>query len=411
MALIVQKYGGTSLGSIERIKNAAMRIAKSQNEGNRVVVVLSAMAGETTRLLGMAREASDSPVEREIDVVVSAGEQVSVGLMSMVLNEMGCKARSLMGFQVPIITDSRFGMARIANIETGRITGELEKDTIVVIAGFQGIDAEGNITTLGRGGSDTTAVALAAALKADLCEIYTDVEGVYTTDPSICAEARKLHKISYDEMLEMASMGAKVLQTRAVEFSKKYDVPLMVRSSFSDDPGTLVCKEDEDMERVAVSGITYNKDEAKISMVRVPDRPGIAASLFRPLTEAGINVDMIVQNISHKGHTDLTFTVAKVDFKKALQIVKETAGEVEAQEVLGDQGIAKISIVGAGMRSHAGVASKMFETLSKEGINIQMISTSEIKVSCVVDVKYTELAVRVLHEAFGLENEEVVEEK
>lgn len=411
MALIVQKYGGTSLGSIERIKNAAMRIAKSQNEGNRVVVVLSAMAGETTRLLGMAREASDSPVEMEIDVVVSAGEQVSVGLMSMVLNEMGCKARSLMGFQVPIITDSRFGMARIANIETGRITGELEKDTVVVIAGFQGIDAEGNITTLGRGGSDTTAVALAAALKADLCEIYTDVEGVYTTDPSICAEARKLHKISYDEMLEMASMGAKVLQTRAVEFSKKYDVPLMVRSSFSDDPGTLVCKEDEDMERVAVSGITYNKDEAKISMVRVPDRPGIAASLFRPLTEAGINVDMIVQNISHKGHTDLTFTVAKVDFKKALQIVKETAGEVEAQEVLGDQGIAKISIVGAGMRSHAGVASKMFETLSKEGINIQMISTSEIKVSCVVDVKYTELAVRVLHEAFGLENEEVVEEK
>lgn len=411
MALIVQKYGGTSLGSIERIKNAAMRIASSKNEGNRVVVVLSAMAGETTRLVGMTREASDFPVERETDVVVSAGEQVSVGLMSMVLNEMGCKAMSLLGFQVPIITDSRFGMARIANIETGRITGELEKDTIVVIAGFQGIDAEGNITTLGRGGSDTTAVALAAALEADLCEIYTDVEGVYTTDPSVCAEARKLEKISYDEMLEMASMGAKVLQTRAVEFSKKYDVPLMVRSSFSDDPGTLVCKEDEDMERVAVSGITYNKDEAKISMVRVPDRPGIAASLFRPLTEAGINVDMIVQNISHKGHTDLTFTVAKADFKKALKLVKETAGEVEAQEVLGDPDIAKISVVGAGMRSHAGVASKMFETLSKEGINIQMISTSEIKVSCVVDVKYTELAVRVLHEAFGLGSEEVVEEK
>ncbi len=411
MPLIVQKYGGTSLGSIERIKSVAMRVARSQNEGHRVVVVLSAMSGETNRLIDMTHQASEFPLERETDVVVSSGEQVSVGLMTMVLTEMGYRALSLLGFQVPIVTDSRFGIARITKIETERITRELDRDTIVVIAGFQGIDAEGNITTLGRGGSDTTAVAIAAALKADVCEIYTDVEGVFTTNPSICEEARKLTKISYDEMLEMASMGARVLQTRAVEFSKKYNVPLRVRSSFTDDPGTLVCKEDKDMEKVAVSGVTYTKDEGKISVVRVPDRPGIAATLFRPLTEEGINVDMIVQNISHEGHTDLTFTVSKADFKKALRLVKDTAGEIEAQEVLGDPGIAKISIVGAGMRSHAGVASMMFEVLAKESINIQMISTSEIKVSCVIDEKYTELAVRVLHEAFGLGKEEVVEEK
>jgi aspartate kinase len=369
------------------------------------------MAGETDRLVGLAHDASDIPLDREYDVVVSTGEQVSVGLLAMVLNEMGCKARSLLGHQVPIMTDSRFASARITEIGTERIMSELNNGTIVVVSGFQGVDQEENITTLGRGGSDTTAVALALAMKADLCEIYTDVEGVFTTDPSICASARKLPKISYDEMLEMASLGAKVLQTRSVEFAKKYDVPVMVRSSFVDAPGTLVLKEDEDMESVAVSGLTYNKDEAKISVVRVPDRPGIAAKLFRPLTEEGINVDMIVQNISHDAHTDLTFTVSKSDFKRALKLVKDTAGDIEAQEVLGDPGIAKISIVGAGMRSHAGVASLMFETLAKEGVNIQMISTSEIKISCVVDVKYTELAVRVLHEAFGLGGEEVEEEK
>jgi len=279
-----------------------------------------------------------------------------------------------------------------------------------VVAGFQGIDPEGNITTLGRGGSDTTAVALAAALKADLCEIYTDVDGVYTTDPNICHEARKLKKVSYDEMLEMASLGAKVLQTRSVEFAKKYEVPVMVRSSFNDAEGTLVCKEDREMEKVVVSGITYNKNEAKISVLRVPDRPGIAAKLFRPLTESGMNIDMIVQNISHDAHTDLTFTVSKEDFKRALKLVQETAGQIEARDVIGDPNIAKVSIVGAGMRSHAGVASRMFEVMSKEGINIQMISTSEIKISIVIDVKYTELAVRVLHEAFGLGKGEIMEE-
>jgi aspartate kinase len=396
---------------MERIKEVAARVARSRKEGNDVVVVLSAMAGETDRLIELAHGVSEHPLEKEYDVVVSTGEQVSVGLLSMVLSAMGYKARSLLGCQVPIITDSCFGSARIVNIETDRINSELNNGMIVVVAGFQGVDSDGNITTLGRGGSDTTAVALASAMKADLCEIYTDVEGVYTTDPSICSGAWKLEKISYDEMLEMASLGTRVLQTRSVEFAKKYDVPIMVRSSFTDNPGTLVCKEDEDMERVAVSGITYNKDEAKISVVRVPDRPGIAAKLFRPLTEDGINVDMIVQNISHDAHTDLTFTVSKADFKKALKLVKGTAGAIEASEVVGDPNIAKISIVGAGMRSHAGVASMMFETLAKENINIQMISTSEIKVSCVVDVKYTELAVRVLHEAFGLGAEEVEEEK
>ena len=411
MALIVQKYGGTSVGNVERIKNVARRVARTANEGNGVVVVVSAMAGETDRLINLAQKICDFPQDREYDVVVSTGEQVTAGLLSMALTDMGCRARSFLGAQLPIVTDSRFGSARIEKIDTEKIREELRNGTIVVIAGFQGVDAEGNITTLGRGGSDTTAVALAAALKADLCEIYTDVEGVYTTDPGICADARKLKKISYDEMLEMASLGAKVLQTRSVEFAKKYDVPVMVRSSFTDAGGTLVCKEDEDMEKVMVSGITYNKNEAKISVVRVPDKPGIAAKLFRPLTEAGINVDMIVQNISHDAHTDLTFTVAKGDYKRALELVKSTAPEIDAREVIGDTNIAKISIVGAGMRSHAGVASLMFETLAKEGVNIQMISTSEIKISCVVDVKYAELAVRILHEAFGLGKEEVLEEE
>ena len=410
MALIVQKFGGTSVGNIERIRNVARRVARTFSEGNEVVVVLSAMSGETNRLVGLCHEASEFPIGREYDLVISTGEQVTIGLLAMVLKEMGYSAKSLLGHQVPIVTDSQFGSARIESIDGQRMKEELSKGSILVVAGFQGVDSHGNITTLGRGGSDTTAVAIAAALKADLCEIYTDVEGVYTTDPNICQEARKLERVSYDEMLEMASLGAKVLQTRSVEFAKKYEVPVMVRSSFNDAAGTLVCKEDEEMEKVVVSGITYNKNEAKISVLRVPDRPGIAAKLFRPLTEAGINVDMIVQNISQDAHTDLTFTVSKEDFKRGLKIVQETASQIEAKDVVGDPNIAKISIVGAGMRSHAGVASQMFDVMAREGINIQMISTSEIKVSCVVDVKYTELAVRVLHEAFGLGKSEVVEE-
>ena len=410
MALIVQKFGGTSVGNIERIRNVARRVARTFSEGNEVVVVLSAMSGETNRLVGLCHEASEFPIGREYDLVISTGEQVTIGLLAMVLKEMGYSAKSLLGHQVPIVTDSQFGSARIESIDGQRMKEELSKGSILVVAGFQGVDSHGNITTLGRGGSDTTAVAIAAALKADLCEIYTDVEGVYTTDPNICQEARKLSRVSYDEMLEMASLGAKVLQTRSVEFAKKYEVPVMVRSSFNDAAGTLVCKEDEEMEKVVVSGITYNKNEAKISVLRVPDRPGIAAKLFRPLTEAGINVDMIVQNISQDAHTDLTFTVSKEDFKRGMKIVQETAGQIEAKDVVGDPNIAKISIVGAGMRSHAGVASQMFDVMAREGINIQMISTSEIKVSCVIDVKYTELAVRVLHEAFGLGKSEVVEE-
>ena len=411
MALIVQKYGGTSVGNVGRIKNVAQKVAKAKKKGHQIVVVVSAMSGETDKLVDLTHQAKEFPIGREHDVVVSTGEQVTIGLLALALQELGFKAKSLLGHQVPIITDSSFSKARIERIDTDKIFSELKKGFIIVAAGFQGVDEKGNITTLGRGGSDTTAVALAAALKADVCEIYTDVEGIYTTDPNICPDARKLKKTSYDEMLEMASLGAKVLQTRSVEFAKKYNVPVMVKSSFTDTDGTLVTKEDRDMEKVVVSGITYNKDEAKISVIRVPDMPGIAAKLFAPLTKANINVDMIVQNISHDGFTDLTFTVSKADFKKALQLVQKTAREIKAKDVLSDINVAKVSIVGAGMRSHAGVASKTFEALAKEGINIQMISTSEIKISCVVDVKYTELAVRVLHKAFGLDKEDVRDER
>jgi aspartate kinase len=411
MALIVQKYGGTSVGSLERIRNVAARVARARDAGSDVVVVLSAMSGETNRLVELARGAKPLPEGREYDVIVATGEQVTIGLLALTLENMGYRAVSLLAHQVPIVTNSRFASARIEEIGEKRVRKELGEGNIVVVAGFQGVDADGNVTTLGRGGSDTTAVALAARFKADLCEIYTDVDGVYTTDPAICPEARKLKKVSYDEMLEMASLGAKVLQTRSVEFSKKYDVPLMVRSSFSDAEGTLVCKEDEDMEKVLVSGITYSKNEAKISVVRVPDRPGIASKLFGPLAEADINIDMIVQNISHAGHTDMTFTVARGDYERALKIVKEVARGVEAEDVVSDTSIAKISIVGAGMRSHAGVAAQVFDMFSREGINIQMISTSEIKISCIVDAKYTELAVRVLHDGFGLGREQAVEEK
>ena len=402
MALVVQKYGGTSMGSIERIRNVARRVARTYDEGNDMIVVVSAMSGETNKLVALCNEMCEFPSEREYDVMVATGEQVSIALLAMCLQSMGYKAKSYMGFQVPIITDSAFSKARIEEIDGTKIHEDLKNGTIVVVAGFQGIDREGNLTTLGRGGSDTSAVAVAAGLKADVCEIYTDVDGVYTTDPRIVPEASKMDKVSYDEMLEMASLGSKVLQIRSVEFAKKYGVVVHVRSSFNDNPGTLVMKEDAEMEAVLVSGITYDKNEAKISVMRVPDKPGIAAQLFSPLSEANITVDMIIQNVSHEGFTDLTFTVPRADFKKALKIVEETAARIGAAGVDSNETIAKVSIVGVGMRSHSGVASKMFSTLSAEGINIQMISTSEIKVSCVIDDKYTELAVRVLHEAFGL---------
>lgn len=411
MKISVLKFGGTSVATIERIKEVARKVVLVKDRGSAVVVVVSAMAGATNALIELTDEAGGAASVREYDSVVSTGEQVSAGLLAMVLEGMGRRARSFLGHQIPIMTDTQYGSVRILNVETKVITAELEAGGIAVVAGFQGVDADGNVTTFGRGGSDTTAVALALALKAARCEIFTDVEGIYTADPSVCARARKLDKISYDEMLETSSLGAQVLQTRSVELAKKYNVPVLVRSSFVDSPGTLVCKEDEEMEKVAVSGVTYNMDEAKIAVVRVPDRPGVAAMLFRPLTESGINVDMIVQNISHDEHTDLTFTVAKADYERALALVREAAGTIEARDVIGDTEIAKISIVGAGMKSHAGIASKMFETFAAERINIQMISTSEIKISCVVDSADAVRAVNLLHDAFGLAAEEVVEEK
>lgn len=410
MALIVQKYGGTSVGDTERIKNVASRVVQTYNRGNDVVVVVSAMSGETDRLINLARQMTPSPSEREYDVLVSTGEQVSVALLSMALHTIGVDAVSFLGHQVKIFTDSAFSKARITKIETEELQKALRERKIAIVAGFQGVDEDNNITTLGRGGSDTTAVALAAVLNAEVCEIYTDVEGVYTTDPTICPDARKLKKISYDEMLEMASLGAKVLQTRSVEFAKKYGVRVLVLSSFSQNPGTLVTKEDEEMEQVVVSGVTYNKNEAKVTIIKVPDKPGTASKVFGPISEANIVVDMIIQNASEDGSTDLTFTVPKTDLKKALEIVKKTAQDIGAKNVAVDENIAKISIVGVGMRSHAGVASKMFRVLSDEGINIMMISTSEIKISCVINSKYTELAVRVLHKAFELDKIEVTEE-
>ncbi|MGK2906159.1 MAG: aspartate kinase [Desulfuromonadales bacterium] len=411
MALVVQKYGGTSVGTVEKIQNVARRVARTYDEGNDMVVVVSAMAGETNKLVALAEQMCEFPSEREYDVLVAAGEQVSIALLSMALQSMGYKAKSYLGWQIPIYTDNAFSKARIEEIQDANIREDLQNGTIVVVAGFQGIDRDNNITTLGRGGSDTSAVAVAAALQADVCEILTDVDGVYTTDPRIVADASKMEKISYDEMLEMASLGSKVLQLRSVEFAKKYDVVVHVRSSLNDNPGTLVMKEDAEMETVLVSGVTYNKDEAKISVLRVPDMPGIAAQIFSPLSTANITVDMIIQNVSHAGSTDLTFTVPRADFKKALKIVEETAVKIGAAGVESNVSIAKVSIVGVGMRSHSGIASKMFETLSAEGINIQMISTSEIKVSCVIDDKYTELAVRVLHAAFELDKGQVTEER
>ncbi len=404
MGVIVQKYGGTSVGSLEKIKFVAAKVAKRYRDGNDVAVVISAMSGETDKLINLAKELSPSPDPREMDVLVSTGEQVSVAMLSMALKDLGVPARSLLAFQIGIKTDDTFMKARILDIDVNLLQKVFAAKEVAVVAGFQGITEDGNITTLGRGGSDTSAVALAAVLGAELCEIYTDVDGVYTCDPNICNKARRLEKISYDEMLEMASLGTKVLQTRSVEFAKKYNVPILVKSTFSEEGGTLTTMEDSEMEKEVVSGITYDKNEAKITMLGVQDKPGVAAKIFSPLSDNNINVDMIIQNVSADGkRADLSFTVTKTDFDKAMKIVKEMSNDLGARDVVGDTSIAKLSIVGVGMRSHAGVASKMFAALSNVGINIMMISTSEIKISCVIDEKFIELGVRVLHEAFELD--------
>ena len=402
MARVVQKYGGTSVGSVDRIQNVARRVAETWKQGHRVAVVVSAMAGETNRLIDLANQVSKKPSMREYDVVVSTGEQVSIGLLSMALEDLGVPAKSFIANQIKVFTDSVHGKARILDIESENLKAALEERKVAVIAGFQGLDPTDNITTLGRGGSDLSAVAIAAAVDADVCEIYTDVDGVFTTDPNVCSRARKIDRISYDEMLEMASLGAKVLQTRSVEFAKKYNVPIHVRSSFTQNEGTYVVKEESTMEKVLVTSVTYNKDEAKISLCRVADVPGVAARIFSPLAENNIVVDVIIQNISKDGFTDLTFTVPKSELKDALAILHPVAEELKVQEIVTDEDVSKVSIIGVGMKTHAGVAAKMFQTLSDEGINIQMINTSEIKISCVIKEKYTELAVRALHDAFDL---------
>ncbi|HVN84712.1 MAG TPA: aspartate kinase [Candidatus Binatia bacterium] len=399
MALVVQKYGGTSVGSPERIRAVAQRVAATQRGGNQVIVTVSAMSGETNRLLALSKEVSPNPAPREVDVLLATGEQAAVALLAIALDDLGVPAQSFLGHQIRIETDSAFGKARIKSIDADNLRSAVTQGQVAVVAGFQGVDAQGSITTLGRGGSDTTAVAVAAAVKADACEIYTDVEGVFTTDPRICPGARKLARISFDEMLEMASLGAKVLQIRSVEFAKRYHVPLHVRSSFSDVDGTWVVPEETSMEDVLVSGVTLDRDETKVTLRHVPDRPGLAARVFGAIAGANIVVDMIIQNASAEGFTDLTFTVPRADHAQALKVVNALAAEVGAAGVATDTDVAKVSIVGLGMRSHAGVASTMFQVLANESINIQMISTSEIKVSVVIDAKYAELAVRVLHEA------------
>jgi aspartate kinase len=405
MALIVQKYGGTSVGSVDRIRNVAQRVAKYKAQGHQVVVVVSAMSGETNRLIALAREMQSQPDPRELDVMISTGEQVTIALLAMALKDLGLKARSYTGWQVPILTDNAFTKARIEDISDASMRADLDSGHVVVVAGFQGVDGDNNITTLGRGGSDTTGVALAAALKADECQIYTDVDGVYTTDPRIVPEARKLKTVTFEEMLEMASLGSKVLQIRSVEFAGKYKVKLRVLSSFEEEgDGTLITfEEDDNMEQAIISGIAFNRDEAKITIIGVPDKPGIAYQILGPIADANIDVDMIVQNVGHENTTDFTFTVHRNDFSKAMDIVKKIASEIGARETKGDDKIAKVSIVGVGMRSHVGIARNMFEALSREGINIQMISTSEIKISVVVEDKYMELAVRILHQAFNLD--------
>ena len=405
MALIVQKFGGTSVGTVERIQEIANKLIKFQQQGHDLVVVLSAMSGETNRLLELAREVNNDPRGRELDVLLSTGEQVSIALLCMALAQQGMKATSYTGSQVRILTDNMHNKARIMEIDDSKIRGDLAEGYIVVIAGFQGCDECGNITTLGRGGSDTTAVAIAAALKAEECQIFTDVDGVYTTDPRVVPEARRLDSITYEEMLEMASLGTKVLQIRSVEFASKYNVPLRVLSSFTEGGGTLITNEETKMEQALISGIAFNRDEAKLTILGVPDSPGIASQILCPIAAKNIEVDMIIQNTGHEGTTDFTFTVHRNDFKDALHVMEASAKSLGAREVTGDDKITKISIVGVGMRSHAGIASTMFKALASEGINISMISTSEIKISVVVDEKYLELGVRTLHNVFELEQE------
>ena len=406
MSLIVQKFGGTSVADLERIRNVAQRVTNSYDQGNDVVVVLSAMAGITDKLIDMAQGVSETPDKRELDVLLATGEQTTSALLAMLLKSMDYPAHSLLGHQAEVVTDRCFGNARILDIRTDRIRELLKQRNIVVVAGFQGCDPQGNITTLGRGGSDTSAVAIAAALKADVCEIYTDVNGIYTADPNICDKARKLDAISYDEMLNMASLGAKVLQIRSVGFAKKYDIPVHVRSSFSEEEGTMVVNEDSGMERLVVSGVTHDKNQARITLKKVPDQPGVAAKIFTPIAKAGIVVDMIIQNTRAGGQTDLTFTVPRASYRTALEIERQIAAEIGAEDVFGDENIAKVSVIGVGMKDNSGVASKMFTTLAAENINIMLISTSEIRISCIIEEKYTELAVRVLHSAFDLDVQE-----
>jgi aspartate kinase len=403
VALIVQKYGGTSVGSIERIHRVADRVARAREEGHSVVVVLSAMSGETDRLIKLAHEVTPNPDERELDMLLSTGERVTIALLAMELRGRGINARSYTGRQVGILTDSAHTKARIARVSADRIREALKEGIVPVVAGFQGINEKSDVTTLGRGGSDLSAVALAAALKADRCIIFTDVDGVYTADPNIVPAARRIDKISYEEMLEMASLGAKVLQTRSVEFAAKFNVPVEVNSSFKEGRGTLVTKEDPDMEAVAVAGVTGDRNQAKVTIIGVPDKPGIAARIFGPVAQANINVDMIIQNISQATLTDVSFTIPRADLRKAEPIIQAVAKDIEAKSVSITEAIAKVSLVGVGMRSHSGVAARMFDVLSHEGINIMMISTSEIKISCVIEEKYLELAMRSLHTAFGLD--------
>ncbi len=402
--LIVQKYGGTSVGNPERIRNVAKRVCRAKDEGHDVVVVVSAMSGETDKLINLANQVSENPDPREMDMLVSTGERVTIALLAMAIQSLGYKAQSFTGRQAGIISDNVHTKARIEKITGDRLRCAIKEGKIAVVAGFQGItETSDDVTTLGRGGSDLSAVAVAAALKADLCDIYTDVDGVYTTDPNMVPQARKLDKISYDEMLELASLGAKVLQTRSVEFAKKYNVPVRVLSSFNDNPGTLVTKEDADMEKVVVSGVAYDKNQVKVTVQGVPDKPGVAAKIFNTISDNNVVVDMIIQNIGEGGLTDMSFTVPRTDAKKIQEVMKKVVAEIGAKNVTVKEDIAKISIVGVGMRSHSGVAAKMFTAMAKEGINIMMISTSEIKISCVIDAKYTELAVRVLHETFEMD--------
>jgi aspartate kinase len=403
MSLIIQKYGGTSVGSVERIQAVAQKVKRQRERGDDVVVVVSAMSGETDRLVALAKAVQPDPLPRELDVLLSTGEQVTIALLAMALDAIDCPARSYTGAQVQVRTDSAHSKARIRDIDDARVRADLDAGRVVVVAGFQGIDEQGNITTLGRGGSDTSAVAMAAALKADECQIYTDVDGVYTTDPRIEPKARKLDRITFEEMLEMASLGSKVLQIRAVEFAGKYQVPLRVLSSFEEGEGTLISFEEDAVEEAKISGIAFAKDEAKLTVLGVPDQPGVAYKILGPISDANIEVDMIIQNIgSDEKTTDFTFTVHRNDYTKAMGILRDTAEALAAREVLGDEKIVKISLVGVGMRSHAGIASRMFEALAREGINIRMISTSEIKISVVIDEKYLELGVRALHDAFDL---------